>query len=189
MNEATSLNQKAIGKRIALVRKKANLTQIEFAKKLDMPVMLTEIAEHGIRSDAGDYVSFNLSIETLIRILKRISEKFDIPIDWLMYGYGIVFTTNELPLPSNEEATLFLPVTISDKSLANEMYDALILMSANRRYETERLNIQKAMLESIIEKYNLYKQHLDSSGSSEYANLACRQMLDVINHHKSNYIM
>ena len=186
MNEATSLDQRAIDKRIGLVRKKAKLTQIEFAKKLNLPVMITEIAEHGIRSDGGSHMQFTLSMDTLMRIIKRISEKFSVPVDWLMYGFGIGITTNDIPFPSNDETTLFLPVTISDRSLANEMYNALILMSANGQYESERLNLQRAMLESIIEKYRLYKQHVDSSGNSEYANSACIRMLDVINRLKSN---
>jgi len=189
MYENESLNRKAVGKRIGLIRKKAKLTQPEFAKKLNMPVMITEIAEHGIKSDDNANVSFNLSMSELVRLLKLIADKFNVPIDWLMYGYGKVFNADEISFYANDEITLFFPMTISDRSLANEMYDALILMSTNRQYETKRLELQRALLESIVEKYRLYKQHTDYSGNNEYADCAREQMLEVLSRHQPPYIM
>lgn len=189
MNDRKPFDREAVGWRIGMVRRKARLSQIDFAKKLKIPVMITEIAEHGIKSDDDAAVSFDLSINALLHLMTQISDKFDVPYDWLMHGNNAPYRADEVPSSLNNEVTLFLPMTISDSSLASEMYDALIMMSTSRQYESERYNLQKAMLESIVEKYRLYRQHTDSSGDKEHANLACRQMLEVINRHQSHYIM
>lgn len=189
MNDYQPFDREAIGRRIKTVRKQAKLSQVEFSKKLKTPVMITEIAEHGIKADSDAAITFNLSANALVRLLKMISDKFNVSFDWLMYGYDTPGQWEDISPSSNEEITLFLPMTISDRSLASEMNDALIMMSSSRRYETERYDLQKAMLESIVEKYRLYRQYTDSSGGSEHASLACKQMLEVLNHHKSRYIM
>ena len=58
-----------------------------------------------------------------------------------------------------------------------------------KSYVPNTVEERQAMLESIVEKYRLYRQYTDSSGGSEHASLACKQMLEVLNHHKSRYIM
>jgi len=187
MEEKKPLDRGAIGKRIAQVRKKAGLTQIEFARKLQVPVMITEIAEHGIRSADDVVVPINISIKELVRLLQRISSIFDVPIAWLMYGEGKRLKTSECTIPCREELTLYLPVTICDRSLADEMNEALLLMDMHPSHAEERAVIQRDRLEAIIQKYCLYQQHADCSGSVQCAARARTQMLDAINRYRSPY--
>lgn len=185
MNEERPYKRKAVGQRIGQLRRYLALTQIEFAKELNTSVMITEIAEHGIRSDLKDDTAFDISAGALLRLANQIAARFGVSLDWLMYGYGTAFRESPLPHVKNDEITLFFPMTISDKSLADEMYNALLLMNSSLQYESERLALQRAILESIVEKYRLYRQHADASGNSDCANLACKRMLDVINQRPS----
>lgn len=188
MKDLETINREEIGRRIGNLRRREGLSQAEFAKKLNMPVLVTEIAEHGVRSDMGGDIVFDLPSNELHHLLKLISEKFDVPLKWLMYGYDILFYLGDIPVP-DDEITLYFPMTISPRSLSCEMNDAMILMNNPRGCEEERLKIQRDILESIVEKSNLYKQHADFIGNKELADLATKEILASLNRYRSPYVM
>lgn len=188
MKDLETINREEIGRRIGNIRRREGLSQAEFAKKLNMPVLVTEIAEHGVRSDMGGDIVFDLPSNELHHLLKLISEKFDVPLKWLMYGYDILFYLGDIPVP-DDEITLYFPMTISPESLSSEMSDAMILMNNPFGHEDERLKIHKDLFESIVEKCNLFNQYADFSGNTELANLAGKKMLSSINRYRSPYVM
>lgn len=181
MDANRPLNREAIGKRIRQVRRKAGLTQNEFAKRLQTPVMLTEIAEHGIRlADGTVSESINISAKQFVQLLESISNVYNVPLDWLMYGENATFETDKSVRTDDEELTLYLPVTICDKSLVDEMNDALILMRINLCTPVERIALQRRLMVSIVQKYRLYKQYTKLSGNIQYADIACKRMRDSL---------
>jgi len=188
MKDMDTLNREDIGRRIGIIRRREGLSPTELAKALNVPATLTEIAEHGIRSDLQDEMKPTLPTNELLNLLKLMSEKFEVPLNWLTYGYDVLFYTNDVPAP-DDEVTLFFPVTISPRSLSCEMNDAMILMNNPIGCAEERLSIEKNILESIVEKLHLYQQHESLMGNKELADFAGKQMLASINRHRSPYIM
>jgi transcriptional regulator with XRE-family HTH domain len=181
MDANRPLNREAIGKRIGQVRKKAGLTQNEFAKRLQTPVMITEIAEHGIRlADGTVSESINISAKQFVQLLESISSVYNVPLDWLMHDEGAALETDKSASPNDEELTLYLPVTICEKSLVDEMNEALILMRINLCTPIERIALQRSLMVSIVQKYRLYKQYAKLSGNIQYADSACNRMKDSL---------
>lgn len=188
MKDLETINREETGRRIGIIRRREGLSPTEFAKALNIPAMVMEIAEHGVRSDQYANLTLDLPPSELMRILKLISEKYDVPLNWLTYGYDILFYASDAPA-IEEEITLFFPMTISPRSLSCEMNDAMILMNNPRGCEEERLKIQRDILESIVEKSNLYKQHADFIGNKELADLATKEILASLNRYRSPYVM
>lgn len=174
-------DRKAIGKRIGQIRRRAGLSPIEFADRLQIPVLIMEIAEHGVKeADNASHGPFHIPTQDLMRLLKRISRQFHVPMDWLRYGENPPAGLDEYVIPSKEELTLYLPVTISGPSLVAEMNRTLILVDPSPRLDAERTEIHREYLDNILQKHCFFRQYVIDAGIAESADLARRQMLEAL---------
>lgn len=181
MDNIHDLDRQGIGRRIGQVRRKAGLTHIEFASKLNTLVMVSEIAEHGIRELTGRTAApIDISMKELLELLKMISRVYNVPLEWLMHGNGTARELNAYAKPSPEEMTLFLPVTISGDSLVEEMNRTLSLVEKDEIRAAERNALHREYLHSILHKLYFYEQFAGSSELAETAKLARRRMRDAV---------
>lgn len=143
MDEMRKMEREVIGKRIGQVRGREGLSMIEFAKRLQTPVMTVEIAEHGIIKGKNVFAELiDITDKELIRLLSMISRAFNVPMEWLRYGRGDDAELEKYAKPPKEEMTLYIPVTITAKGLVDEMKRTLLLIDQSPFHNEERAALQ-----------------------------------------------
>ena len=181
MTDSQQMNMRAIGKRIGMVRRMNGLSPLEFARRLQVPALIAEIAEHGLRESNGQGLSAQyLPVGEMVEFLRAVSRAFDVSADWLAHGRGDVSTELAACEWSRDELTIFFPVSISEHSLADILNQLLALMDTGACLAEQILAAQQEYAGLIVEAYKRYDYYAMRAGRVERASSTKHRLLDML---------
>lgn len=143
-------------RRIGCVRRSAGLSQMEFARRLNVPLWNVELAEHGAFMCCGEIRRMNiwelLSEREISELLEAVGREFRVPLDWLKYGRGSCGMKDVSR--AADESTFYFPMTLSVRSLEMDMQRLRTLNSIDP--DTGLRMAEKDIVDAILGRFKAY---------------------------------